>query len=158
MSSQFEIEVRRFPWEELRQCSDKWRQDVPTLLNELITAPDESAASAAYFRLEGACFPQRLVTESCVAVVSCLCAALSDRPEEFVGAWIIEALRGIVCGEPIRSEVDRGNDALMDSCRLAGLQGYWLLRQLATHSDGPELDNLERILLQLDKARGAASQ
>jgi len=125
-SDLFERELRHHRWDQLRQCSDEWRQDVPEILTSLGRAQSEKEASDAYFRLEGACFPQRLVTESCVAVVSCLLAALSLRPSDVVRGWILEALRGIVCGEPIASELAVGNDGLMDDCRVAAKDGLWL--------------------------------
>lgn len=151
----FEMELRRHRWDLLRQCSEEWRQDVPEILTVLRSAVNDKEASEAYFRLEGACFPQRLVTESCVAVVSCLLAALSLRPSDWVQGWAIEALRGIVGGEPIASELEIGNDSLMDDCRVAAKDGLWLLYGLLPVLVGPDRENLHLILRELDPDRSS---
>lgn len=151
----FVMELQRHRWEQLRQCSDEWRQDVPEILMSLGSAQNDKEASDAYLRLEGACFPQRLVTESCVAIVSCLLAALSLRPSDWVRGWAIEALRGIVGGEPIASEIEVGNDSLMDDCHAAAKDGLWLLYGLLPILAGPDLENLRLILAELDPDRSS---
>lgn len=151
----FQVELGRHDWDLLRQCSDEWRQDVPEILTALSVAATETEASQAYFRLEGACFPQRLITESCVAVVSCLLAVLSLRPSDWVQGWAIEALRGIVGGEPIASEVEIGNDTLLNDCHTAARDGLWLLYGLLRDRVGPDRENLRLILAELDPDRAS---
>lgn len=149
----FNSELGLHPWDDLRQCSEQWRQDVVAILTDLRAAQSEAEASEAYFRLEGACFPQRNITESCSAVVSCLLAGLAARPPGFVTGWMLEALRGIIGGQPIESEIERGNLSLMEDCRRAATPGLWLLLGLVPQCSGPDLENLLLVLSELDPTR-----
>jgi len=149
----FDREVRRYDWDQLRQASEDWRKDVPGLLVDLVHAETEADASDAYFRLEGGCFPQRLVTESCVAIVSCLLAMLAAKPPAFVVTWALEALRGILGGEPIQSEIQAGSESLMEDCRDAAKPGIWLLRGMISECPGPALKSLQRVLAEIDPDR-----
>lgn len=149
----FNQELRRHDWGRLRQSSTTCRQDLPEILWELATAGTERDARAAYFRLEGACFPQRLVTESCVGVVSCLLAVLAGDPPDFVRGWVLEALRGIICGEPIDSEIEVGNAVLMSDCVEAAGAGLWLLMRFFRESSGADLENLRLIVSVVDADR-----
>jgi hypothetical protein len=124
---------------------------VPALVRALARAQTETEAERAYFGLEGACFPQRLVTQSCVALVSSLLAALaSEDVGVTVRAWLVEAIRGIVGGTPLKDEVDAGNAAVVERCRKACLRGVWLLYGLYETTQGEERLNLAKILTLVD--------
>ncbi|MEM9202829.1 MAG: hypothetical protein AAGC53_14280 [Actinomycetota bacterium] len=67
----------------------------------------------------------------------------------------MEALRGIVGGEPIHTEVAVGNSSVVHDCIDTARAGLWLLLSLREQLAAADLANLHEVLAVLDAERAS---
>lgn len=109
-----EVEINRHNWEYLRVFAGN-AKNLPGALRQLAYAITESEADAAFRLIEGAISDQGLLSESCLAVSSCLVHALW-RCSDVAEGRILELLAIVAGGSDILSEDSPIGDAGITGC------------------------------------------
>ncbi|MBT6485017.1 MAG: hypothetical protein HOK71_10125 [Planctomycetaceae bacterium] len=127
------IELVDWPAERVITGSAK---DVGQALRELLSAEDPDSAGTAYWKLENHVVAQGSVFQAAEAVTRVLVSAFANDRPEFVKIAILDLLYQILTGEPDTSEVELGNQELVQRCRLRAREGLWLFfRELEIPGD-----------------------
>jgi hypothetical protein len=127
MKTLAEIEIARIEWSSLRELTGT-AEKIPAALLDLLSAPTESAANAAYWRLENHVVVQGQLFQAAEAVVSVLLAGLSQSRAQHIRSSVLELLFQILAGHPDESEM-ASNDGLGEACKAKAREGLWILYQ-----------------------------
>ena len=151
MKTLAELEIARVEWNSLRELigpADK----IPAALLDLFRASTESAADAAYWRLENHVVVQGQLFQAAEPVVSVLLAALLDQSPLHIRSRILELLFQILSGHPDESEVAASNEGLAERCKSKAREGLWVLyREMREGEQDAARECIE--LIELDRER-----
>ena len=145
------LEIRRIPWDTLRQAGGPAEQ-VPYALMDLLNALTPELANHAYWRLENHVVVQGQLYQAAEPVVSVLVAILlEDRPRH-VKIGVLELLFQILAGSAHASEVALGNENIAEACRDKAREGLWVLyKELINGERDAAKEVIE--LIELDRTR-----
>ncbi|WP_433793704.1 hypothetical protein [Actinoplanes sp. CA-252034] len=118
------IEVRRHDWAAYRAPVSSG-PSIPDVFQRLLDAG--SAEEAAGFSLEYRLEVQSMVYEVALPALDVMLAAYVEDLPNWVESEFLNALHGIILGEPHRSELDLGNFDLVERCVQRARDGIWTL-------------------------------
>ncbi len=120
-----EVAISPIDWSALRTDSGSG-VGLPSAVRDLANASSESAAEAAYWRIDNEAVVQGELYEAAEPVLAALLWLGAEMPDGPAKKSIAELIQQIVCGQPAESEVAAGNGAVGDRCRQLAAGGLWL--------------------------------
>jgi hypothetical protein len=118
------LEIGRHDWSSYRSPASGG-PSTPDVFLGLLNA--ENAEDAVGVSLEYRLEVQSMVYEVALPALDVILAAYSEEPPVWVESELLNALHGIILGEPHRSELELGNSDLVDRCIQRARDGLWVL-------------------------------
>ena len=100
-----------------------------------------------------------MVYEVALPALDVILAGYAEHPPVWVESEFLNALHGIILGEPHESEMELGNGDLVDRCRERARDGIWVLyARLSTFNADFLMDILEELDTDKDRFQAYRSE